>query len=56
MGQIELFNGLLRIIIISWNHTAVWKLFVFNGNTWLIELLVLERNTWNHLWAKKKEL
>ena len=32
MGQIEPFNRLLLLIVI-WKHTAVWKLFVFSGNT-----------------------
>ena len=33
MGQIELFNHLLRIIIRG-NYTAVWKLFLLDRNTW----------------------
>ena len=33
----------------------MWKLFVLEGDTWKVELLLLNNNTWNYL-TKKIEL
>ena len=49
MDQIELFNNLLRIIISYLKPYKLCKLFVLDKETWWIELLILNRNTWNHL-------
>ena len=35
-------------MVISYD-TAVYKLFGIDRNTWLIELLLLNRNNWNDL-------
>ena len=47
IGQIELFNCLLKIII--WNYSTVCKLFILDWNILYIELLFLNSNTWNSL-------
>ena len=54
MVQIELFNHLLRIILIIQNHTAVYKLLLLHRNIWWRELLMLDRNTGNHLTVCKQ--
>ena len=41
------------LLLVTWNHTAVCKLFVLDRNTWypiiVRKLFVLDRNTWCHI-------
>ena len=53
ISQIKLFNYLQRIVVV-WHHTAKCKLFVLDRNTWLVELLEINSNTWNYLTVYKQ--
>ena len=54
VSQIELFNDLLRIIVICYSKPAVWKLFILHRDTWQTKLLMFNGNTWNPLTVCKQ--
>ena len=48
MDQIELFNLILEIIIVKQQYSKPFN-YVQTNNWYWIELLVLDRNTWNYV-------
>ena len=53
MDQVKLFNQGLLVLVI-WNHLAVYKLFLLHKNTWKIELIMSNSTTWNYLTVCKQ--
>ena len=53
MGQLELFNHLLRIIIPGFLKSSNCVQIIYITSEYLMELLMLKGSTWNHLTVYK---
>ena len=53
LGSVPSVLIIVTIIIIIWDNTSAFKLFLLDSNICLIESLMLNDNPWNHSTANK---